>query len=364
MRSRRPFFLPALESSLALPVGAVIALVWANTGGASYEHFAHVAEFSINDVGMVFFFALAAKEVVEAMAPGGALHSWRRAALPVVAAAGGMVAPALSYVAFVHLANEPSLLRGWAIPCATDIVFSYLIAKAIFRRHPAIPFLLLLAIADDAMGLVVLAVFYPVGALHLPGGALLMAAALVVAYGMRRKKVRSFWPYVLGPGVLSWSALRWGGLHPALALVPIVPFFYGRDTLDEFDRWWKHPVQAILFAFGLVNAGVPLLQFGAGTWGVLLGLLAGKPLGIVAAVALSVVAGLRLPERFRWRDLAVVGCASGIGFTVALFFASAAFPRGSLLDETKIGALLSVGGAGIAFLAAMVLRAGRFAPEA
>jgi NhaA family Na+:H+ antiporter len=364
VRSRRPFFLPALESSLALPVGAVIALVWANNGGASYEHFAHAAEFSVNDVGMVFFFALAAKEVVEAMAPGGALHTWRRAALPVVAAAGGMVAPALCYVAFVHLANEPSLLRGWAIPCATDIVFSYLIAKAIFRRHPAIPFLLLLAIADDALGLVVLAVFYPVGALHLLGGALLMAAALVVAYGLRRKNVRPFWPYVLGPGVLSWSALRWGGLHPALALVPIVPFFYGRDTLDEFDRWWKHPVQAILFVFGLVNAGVPLLQFGVGTWGVLLGLLAGKPLGIVAAVALAVVAGLRLPERFRWRDLAVVGCASGIGFTVALFFASAAFPRGPLLNETKIGALLSVGGAGIAFVAAMVLRAGRFAQEA
>jgi len=158
--------------------------------------------------------------------------------------------------------------------------------------------------------------------------------------------------------------LRWGGLHPALALVPVVPFFYGRDTLDQFDRWWKHPVQAILFAFGLVNAGVPLLQFGAGTWGVLLGLLAGKPVGIVVAVALAVVAGLQLPERFRWRDLAVVGCASGIGFTVALFFASAAFPRGPLLNETKIGALLSVGGAGIAFVAAMVLRAGRFAQEA
>ena len=79
----------AVEYSLALPVGAAIALVWANTLDASYVRFAHALEFSVNDVGMVFFFALAAKEVVEATAPGGALHTWRRASLPVIAAVGG-----------------------------------------------------------------------------------------------------------------------------------------------------------------------------------------------------------------------------------------------------------------------------------
>jgi NhaA family Na+:H+ antiporter len=112
----RPFFLPALESSLALPLGAAIALVWANVARASYERFAHVSEFSVNDVAMVFFFALAAKEVVEAMAPGGALHTWRRAALPVIAAMGGMTAPALFYVLFARYTNQLDLLRGWAIP--------------------------------------------------------------------------------------------------------------------------------------------------------------------------------------------------------------------------------------------------------
>ena len=364
----------AVEYSLALPVGAAIALVWANTLDASYVRFAHALEFSVNDVGMVFFFALAAKEVVEATAPGGALHTWRRASLPVIAAVGGMAAPALFYVLCVWYANQAVLLRGWAIPCATDIAFSYLVAKLVFGRHPAIPFLLLLAIADDALGLVVLALFYPAGKLHVLVGVLLMATALTAAFGLRRARVRNFWPYVLAAGTLSWSALYWGGLHPALALVPIVPFLphaardpglfvevpEARDTLSQFEHWWKLPVQVVMFLFGLANAGVPLHEYGTGTWAVLLALVAGKPVGIGIAVALAVAAGLRLPARFAWRDVVVVGCASGIGFTVALFFATAAFPPGPLLNETKIGALLSVGSAGLTVLAAAVLRSGRF----
>jgi NhaA family Na+:H+ antiporter len=360
VRRRRPFFLPALESSLALPVGAAIALLWANTRAADYERFAHACEFAVNDIGMAFFFALAAKEVVEAISPGAALHTWRRAALPVIAAAGGMVLPALFYFLVVSQSSDAGLLRGWAIPCATDIVFSYIVAKAIYRRHPAIPFLLLLAIADDALGLVVLAVFYPARELRLVVGVLFMGAALVIAYLLRRRGVRSFWPFLLGPGTLSWSGLYLGGLHPALALVPIVPFFYERETLGDFDAWWKHPVQAILFIFGLVNAGVRVGQGGTGTWAVLFGLLAGKPIGIGLAVALAVAVGLKLPDRFDWRDLIVIGCASGIGFTVSLFFAAAAFPRGPLLDETKIGALFSISAAGLAVAAAFALRAGRF----
>ncbi len=166
----------AVEYSLVLPLGAVVALVWANTLDASYAAIAHRLEFIVNDFGMVFFFGLAAKEVVEATAPGGALHTWRRAALPVVAAAGGMIGPAVIYVVFVRLAHQPVLTRGWAIPCATDIAFSYLVAKALFRRHPAIPFLLLLAIADDAIGLIILALFYPVGDLRIGVGLILMAA--------------------------------------------------------------------------------------------------------------------------------------------------------------------------------------------
>src|SRR5947207_4527540 len=135
----RSFLQFALEHSLVLPLGASLALAWANTFALSYARFAHALEFSVNDVGMVFFFALAAKEVVEATAPGGALHTWRRAALPVSAAVGGMAAPALLYLALIRLLGlDGGLRRGWAIPCATDIAFSYLIAKTIFRRHPVI----------------------------------------------------------------------------------------------------------------------------------------------------------------------------------------------------------------------------------
>jgi NhaA family Na+:H+ antiporter len=364
-----------MERSLLLPLGAAMALVWANLSHTTYARVARALEFPINDVGMVFFFALATKEVVEATAPGGALHTWRRAALPAVAAGGGMAAPAIIYVLYARAAGVSGLARGWAIPCATDIAFSFLVAKAIFRRHSAIPFLLLLAIADDALGLVILALFYPVGDLHLLVGTILMASAITSAYVIRRKRTRIAWPYLVAGGVLSWAALFWGGLHPALALVPIIPFLphaasdpglfveappSARDPLSEFEHHWKYPVQGILFFFGLANAGVPITQYGPGTWAVLIAILAGKPLGIGASVAVAVAGGLKLPADVGWRDVAVVGCAAGIGFTVALFFATASFPPGLLLDQVKLGALLSVVSAAVAFAVAAVLKVGRF----
>ncbi len=113
---------------------------------------------------MVFFFALATKEIVEATLPGGPLASPRQAGVPLLAAVGGMAVPAAIYVLQATFDGRPDLMRGWAIPCATDIAFSYLVARVIFpKAHPAIPFLLLLAIADDALGLILLAVFYPSG---------------------------------------------------------------------------------------------------------------------------------------------------------------------------------------------------------
>src|SRR5438128_3048241 len=190
LRRRNGIIHTVVEHSLLLPLGALLALVWANTALGSYRRFAHALEFAVNDVGMVFFFALATKEIVEATAPGGALHTWRRAALPAVAAIGGMIAPALIYTIYVN-ATYPPLARGWAIPCATDIAFSYLVAKAVFRRHPAIPFLLLLAIADDAIGLIILALFYPVGDLRIGVGLILMAAAIGAAFALRRIDVKS-----------------------------------------------------------------------------------------------------------------------------------------------------------------------------
>ena len=364
-----------VDNSGLLILGTVIALVWANLERESYVHFAHGLHFIVNDIGMAFFFALAAKEVTEATAPGGALHSPRRAAMPLAAAVGGMLGPALIFVTLTIALDRPNLERGWAIPTATDIAFSYLAARIIFgATHPAIPFLLLLAIADDALGLLIIAAFYPTGPLKLIDFAVLLGAGMLLAWRLQKRHVASFWPYVLGGGVLSWMAFYRGGLHPALALVPIVPFlphaardpglFVGaphhHDALNEFEHRFKRPVAVMLFFFGLANAGVVLSNTGAGTWFVLISILLGKPLGILATTAIAAAAGLHLPKTVTWRDLTVVGIVAGIGFTVALFFATAAFPYGRLLDETKMGALLSFGAFVIGLIAARILKVGRF----
>lgn len=361
-----------LDNSLLLIAGTVIALVWANLNYAAYEHFAHSVHFAVNDIGMVFFFALATKEVVEATLPGGPLSSPRQAAVPIIAAVGGMAVPAGLYVASVFIVNDMDVLRGWAIPCATDIAFSYMVARVAFPSgHPAIPFLLLLAIVDDALGLMILAIVYPSGPLAFDQLGLWMAGAIALAWWMRKQRVGNFWLYLIGPGVMSWIGLYVGGLHPALALVPIVPFLphakddlgmfadsedVRHDTMNEFEHWWKAPVQVVLFSFGLVNAGVPLSAVGEVTWMVLGSLVIGKPLGIVAFALLAGLLGFTRAEGLGIRAMIVLGVIAGIGFTVALFFTTAAFPITSIhLDEAKMGALLSFLAAPLALILARVL---------
>lgn len=184
-------------------------------------------------------------------------------------------------------------------------------------------------------------------------------------------RIRSFWPYVLGPGSLSWAAMYFGGFHPALALVPIVPFMphaphdlglfdareaLRRNTLDRFEHWWARPVQFILLLFGFANAGVPVAQMGPGTYYVLAALLLGKPVGILLFSGGARMVGARLPTGLHVRDLLVVGTAAAIGFTVSLFFATAAFPGGTALAETKMGALISFVAAPLAFVMSRVLQ--------
>ena len=356
------------DNSLLLVAGTLTALVWANLDAESYSHVAHPLHFWVNDVGMVFFFALAAKEVFEATLPGGSLSSPRNAVSPLAAAIGGMAAPALIYTALVATIGPPGLARGWAIPCATDIAFSAMVARVIFPAgHPAIPFLLLLAIADDALGLIILALFYPSGPLSFTWVVSLMMGAILLAIWLRRRQTASFWPYVIGAGSLSWGALYLGGFHPALALVPIVPFMpHGtrdlglfdardgsrRDTLNSFEHWWRIPVQLILMLFGFANAGVAFESIGPGTYYVLTGLLIGKPVGVLLMTGAARLAGARMPTGLHIRDVLVVGVVASIGFTVSLFFATAAFPGGAALAETKMGAVLSFGAAPLAFVVA------------
>ena len=361
-----------LDNSLLLVAGTVAAVVWANLDLSSYDAVAHPLHFWVNDVLMVFFFALAAKEVFEATLPGGPLASPRRALSPLAAAIGGIVAPAVIYVSLASTFGPSDLGRGWAIPCATDIAFSAMIARIIFPpRHPAIAFLLLLAIADDALGLIILAIFYPSGSLSVPALIALMTAAILLALWFRRRRIGNFWPYIIGPGALSWAALYMGGFHPALGLVPIVPFMpHSRrdlglfdprealepDPLNRFEHWWATPVQFVLLLFGFANAGVPFGQIGAGTYYVLAALLLGKPIGILAFSSGARLLGARLPSGLQPGDLLVVGLAASIGFTVSLFFATAAFPEGSALSQTKMGALLSFLAAPLALVVSRVVR--------
>ena len=368
----------AVEHLLLLPLGALIALAWVNVAPESYYRATFAIAFAVNDVAMVFFFAVMTKEVVEATIPGGVLHPWRRALLPVIAALGATVVPALIHSRIVDaFFDEPMLELASPVAFATDLAFAYFIARIIFRpQHPAIPFVLLLAIASDALGFAVLAVYNPGREVDLVTGGLLMAAAMVVAWGLRRVRVTSFWPYLIGAGGLSWYAAYRAGLNPALALVPIMPFlphaardpgFFvdaspdAPDTLSQFEVWWRYPAQIALFFFGLVNAGIPLRALEQGTWGLPIAVIAGKPIGIIIATGIALAVGLHLPERIGWRELVVIGFCAALGFSVGLFFCAVLLPPGQLRSEMSMGVLLSLMAAPAALIAARLLHVGRYA---
>jgi NhaA family Na+:H+ antiporter len=366
----------ALEHLLLLPLGAAIALVWVNLEAESYYRVTYAMAFFVNDVAMVFFIAVITKEIVEATAPGGVLHPWRRALVPVIASIGATVVPALLYLKAIDLLEEPMLSVAWPVPFATDIAVSYFFARIIFGLHPVIPLLLLLAIASDGLGFLALALFNPLQELHLVSGALIGAVAIALAFALRRLGVKSFWPYLIVPGSVSWFAFYWSGLHPALALIPIMPFlphaardpgFFvdarpdARDALSQFEVFWRYPAQIALFFFGLVNAGVPLHALEPGTWGIAIAAIIGKPIGVLLAVGVAVAIGLHLPHRVGWRELLVVSFTAAIGFSIGLFICTALLPPGQLRTETSMGVLLSLLGAPLAFLAAKLFGVGRFA---
>ena len=180
--------------------------MWVNTAPESYYAFTSEMSFAVNDVAMVLFFALMTKEVVEATAPGGVLHPWRRAMLPVVfASIGAAAVPALMYVRIVDAFDEPRLSIGWPVSLSMDLAIIYFVARLIFRTHPVIPFLLLLGIASDALAFLSLAVFNQTREVHLASGALILAGAICIAAGLRWSRVRSFWPYLLAAGSV-WLA--------------------------------------------------------------------------------------------------------------------------------------------------------------
>jgi NhaA family Na+:H+ antiporter len=365
----------AVEYLLALPAGALLALLWSGLAAESYYSFAAAMTFVANDVAMVFFFGWITKEVVEATRPGGALHPWRRTALPVAASFTATVVTLTLFGAFVRLFGEPMLERGWASVLAVDVALGYFVARLIFGRGAMVPFFLVVALSANAFGFLGVAVSEPPRTLH-PWPLLgFLGLAVAAAYAGRARGVNTPWYYVLVAGGLSWTGLYLGGSQPALALLPVIPFVPGRrtdpgffvdapaqarDGLERMELLCRHPAQLALLLFGLVNAGVPPRTLELGVLALPLAALVGRPAGLLAGVAAGRALGLELPTGIRPRDVFVLGVTTAIGFTMTLFFATAVLGPGQLLAELRAGALLTILWGAVALMTARWLHVGRF----
>jgi NhaA family Na+:H+ antiporter len=404
VRAAQAFVRVEASSGIVLLVAAVAALVWANSPASeSYDDLWHavisidlqVAAVSedlrhwVNDGLMTVFFFLVGLEIKRELVHGE-LSTPRRAILPAAAALGGMIGPALIYVAFNA---GGSGIDGWGIPMATDIAFALGVLSLLSGRIPfgVKVFLLALAIADDIGAILVIAVFYTAD-LNLE--ALSIAALIFGAMvAMSRAGVRSVDAYV-AVGAALWLAVFESGIHATLAgvalglLTPARPFYgplgfvaaaeglvarfrQGQETgnadeqqsalaqLEDLSHGTESPLDrlerrlhpwvsyGIVPLFALANAGVAIDSGTIGdaiessvSQGVALGLLLGKPVGIVLFTFVAVKLRLGdLPNGARWSHILGVGLLGGIGFTVSLLITGLAFEEGALVDEAKLGVL-------------------------
>jgi NhaA family Na+:H+ antiporter len=396
-------------SGVLLLIMTAVALGWANSSwGASYEHLWHVPvtfgiggwsvsqslHFLINEGLMTLFFLVVGLEIRREMA-GGELSDVRRASVPLAAALGGMLVPA---VLFLALLPPDAVRRGWGVPMATDIAFAVGVLALLGPRvAPALRVLLLaLAIVDDVGAIVVIAIFYSAELDVI--GFIVAAAGLLLALALQRAGARRALLYVPAGAIVWWGLLR-GGVHPtlsgvALGLMTPAHAWYGapglastaQHVVEETGQQTKesdlmgllaelgharreavaptirlqallHPwvAFAIMPLFALANAGVKvdLAAFAApasraAIVGVAVGLLVGKPVGVVLGTFIAVKAGLStLPRGVRWSGILLVGVVAGIGFTMAIFIAGLAFPDPELLASAKLGVLIASGVAAI-----------------
>jgi Na+:H+ antiporter, NhaA family len=408
------------SSGVLLLAAAAVALAWANSPWRSaYEDLWRTVvtvrlgdwvlsedlRHWVNDALMALFFLVVGLEIKRELLTGE-LRRPRAAAVPVIAAIGGMVLPALIYL-LVNATGDGS--RGWGIPMATDIAFALGVLTLAARSAPPSmkPFLLTLAIVDDIGAILVIALFYSDG---VSVTALLVAAGLVASIlALQRLDVRAGVVYV-GLGIAVWVAFFESGVHPTIAgvilgvVTPSQPFQRPRAVSDQAIRtaegtvddpeppdadapqWlrlaslareavsplarveaalhpWTSYVVVPVFAFA--NAGVALSAEALAdaatskvTLGVVLGLVVGKLVGITSAAAIAVRTGLGvLPGGCGWRHVVGVAAVAGIGFTVSLFVADLAFTDPMLTAEAKVGiftASLLAGTVGV-----VVLRFGR-----
>jgi NhaA family Na+:H+ antiporter len=373
-------------SGVVLIAATAIALAWANSPwAASYTQLwqselaialgpwrvTHPLAFWINDGVMTWFFLLVGLEI-RAEIHDGALGDLRRAALPIVAALGGMIAPAAIYLAFN--AGRAGA-AGWGVPMATDIAFAVGVVTLLGRRvAPGLRVLLLaLAVIDDIGAIAVIAIFYSPG-IALDGlalaGAGIAGVVLLQAAGVRMATVYAV------PGAIVWVGLHRAGVHPTLAgvilglMTPVRAWSQAADDLEPespaahlqhtLHRWVAFVAMPL---FALANAGVALggasLSGDAGLifLGIVAGLVAGKPLGIAVACRAAIrLRAATAPDGAAPGAIAIVGIVAGIGFTMSLFIAQLAFPPGPLLATAKLAILT-----GSCFAAALGLAAGRAA---
>ncbi|MGO4338213.1 Na+/H+ antiporter NhaA [Labrys sp. KB_33_2] len=365
-QTRRPSFLRSFLATEAaggiiLMAVAALALIVANSPlGEAYFHTLHryVGGLSllhwINDGLMALFFLLVGLEIKREVLDGQ-LSSWPRRALPGIAAIGGMVVPALIFVAINWRAE--GTLQGWAIPSATDIAFALGVLALLGPRVPASLkiFLTALAIIDDLGAVVIIAVFYTASLnIWMLNGAF---AILVVLAIMNRRGV-TFLPAYLALGAVLWVLTYLSGVHATLAGVALaftIPL--RRKGGHEHDHTPLHKLEhglhpwvtyLIVPIFGFANAGVALGGLSLGsladpvTLGVTLGLFVGKQIGVFLFAAFAIrMNWAELPANANWRHLYGVALLCGIGFTMSLFIGGLAYANApTLLDETKIGVLL------------------------
>jgi Na+:H+ antiporter, NhaA family len=382
-------------SGIALLLAAAIALIWANTPLAPYydalwhlplglgiaqylpEHDLH---FWVNDGLMTLFFLVVGLEIRREM-HNGALADPKVALLPIIAAAGGVVVPALVYIAV----NTNAVTRhGWAIPTATDIAFAVGVLALVGKGIPSSlrMLLLTLAIIDDIAAIIVIALVYSSGISWT--GFPIIAAGIALVFALQWFGQRSMLAYVV-PAAIVWYGMLRTGMHPTLAgvllglLTPVRPEFGRRARLQgdgEIAPVTRvegalHPWVAfgIMPLFALANAGVSLggfQAFGAPLTvavGIVLGLLVGKPVGIGLAAYLAVRMKLcSLPPDMQWRHIGLLGMLGAIGFTVSIFVANLAFADLHLLAAAKVAVLIASGVAAmLGFILGRVQRGTRHA---
>jgi NhaA family Na+:H+ antiporter len=358
----REFLDSEAAGGIILMVAAALALIVANSPLAetyfSALH-AYLGPLSVshwvNDGLMAVFFLLVGLEIKREMLDGQ-LSTWPRRVLPGIAAAGGMLVPALVYVAVNR--NNAAALSGWAIPTATDIAFALGVLSLLGSRVPASlkVFLTALAIIDDLGAVIIIAIFYTSGlSLAYLGAAFAVIAALVV---LNRMRVMTLVPYLV-LGVVLWVLVLKSGVHATLAGVALaltIPLERSAGIGHDLDHSPLHRLEhglhkvvafVVIPIFGFANAGVSLAGLSASalieplTLGVAAGLVVGKLVGVFGSSALAIRLGLAdLPANAGWTHMIGISLLCGIGFTMSLFIGLLAFAGDvALQDAVKVGIL-------------------------